>query len=168
MSTMLHPLRAEAEALCAGIRRDRGEGLYIARGMLPASRLFVCESRGDWIVLRPGPGGILAFSAWLDAPEVFGFGPFSGRSWARADMTLFCQGVKLLETDCPSPDALLYARAVRRRAAALLRQHSAEGGAIPLCMRIAQTLLLRVNVSEFPSLLPDTTAGLPQCGPKNP
>lgn len=139
----VHPLRAEAQRLCSGIRRDRADGLYIARGTLPTSPLFLQTQRGEWSVLVPSAEGIAAFSRYLDGPEAFGFAQFCGRPTCAEDIALLCRGIKLLESAAPRSEAALYERAVRERAAVLLRLHAPFGGTLPLCMRIARALHLK-------------------------
>ena len=135
-----HPLREAADRL-AKVQRDRGDGLYIARATLPASELFLQEERAGWTVLLPSDRAIELLETWLDAPENSGFERFNEHGCEREDRVLLAQALKLMETNCRKNDILLYERALRQRAAVLLRTHSKTGGrALSLCMRIVRRL----------------------------
>ena len=137
----MHPLRAAAEEISPKIRRDREDGLYVLYGPAAQHAYFEQLQRGEWTVLVPSSDGIAALEAFLCTPQPFGFDQFSGRKPDAEGMRLLCQGIKLLEAESASAEALLYERAIRRRAAQLLRKHDkANGGTLPLCMRIAETI----------------------------
>ena len=133
-----HPLRTAAESLCRSVRRDRADGLYIARETIAQHPFFIQEPRGEFTVLHPSKAGAQAFSEWLGGDSTFGFERFSGRDLAQEDCFLLASGIKLLETACTSAQAVQFEKAVRQRAALLLRTHNdTDGGALEICMRIA-------------------------------
>lgn len=139
-----HPLRIAAEQLCPGIRRDRAEGLYIAPAPLPQHPFFIQKLRGPLVVLLPSGAGVQALCGYFGPIGAYGFSRFEGRPLSDNDLHLLCEAVKLSETACSPAQAALYEKTLRRRAAVLLREHQTdEGGALPLCMHIAKTLVPR-------------------------
>ena len=137
----MHPLRSAAEEISPKIRRDREDGLYVLYGPAAQHVYFEQLQRGEWTVLVPSSDGIAALEAFLRTPQPFGFDQFTDRKPDAEDMRLLCHGIKLLEAESTSAEALLYERAIRRRAAQLLRLHNeTNGGTLPLCIRIAETL----------------------------
>lgn len=136
-----NPLRIAAESLSPKIRRDRGPGLYIAYGHLPEHPFFTQELRGEFTALHPSAAGMRAFREWLSADDVPGFANFTDRSLFYDDVVLLSRGIKLLETASSAEELLGFERAVRQRAALLLRNHDlAAGGTLSVCMQIAKEL----------------------------
>lgn len=137
-----HPLRAAARQLCPQIRRDRGDGLYIARDALPEHEFFLQRRREGFTVLLPTEAGMAALRGWLGSEAAPGFSAFEGRPVSEDDTALLCEGIKLLETACAPAQAAQYEKALRQRAAVLLRKRKTdEGGALPLCMLIVQAIV---------------------------
>ncbi|MDO4739654.1 MAG: hypothetical protein Q4A66_03220 [Eubacteriales bacterium] len=142
-----NPLREAAERLCPRIRRDRAEGLYIARGPLPAHPFFSQTARGEHIVLLPTQAACGALSQALPTARRPGFAPFTGRPFGQEDALLLARAVKLLETGGSAAELFSLERSLRQYAAVLLRTKATDaGGALPLCMRIVETL--RTNGKE--------------------
>ena len=141
-SRAVHPLRAAAELISPQIRRDRGDGLYILRGQAAAHPYFQNIERHGWTIFIPSKEGMQALDRYLDVQLQPGFIQFIGRPSSAEDISLLCRGIKLMETVCSEADVLKYEYDVRRRAALILRQHDKNaGGALPLCMRIAEKIL---------------------------
>lgn len=145
----LHPLRTAAEEISVRIRRDRGDGLYILRGQAEPHPYFIISGRDGWSVFVPSEEGMDALDMYLNVPVPSGFAQFAARSVSSEDMRLLCRGIKLLETGCPQSEALQFENDVRRRAAQILRTHDKNtGGALPLCIRIAEKILKERKETE--------------------
>ena len=136
-----HPLRNEAERLCPGLKRSRGDGLYTYKAINCTPELTAVWSGSSTGELIPTEKGIHAMRAYLIKkckPDPL-YSVYASRPYTLEDILLLCKGIKLFE-NCTPAALTAYDRTIREACAEKLRIQSASGGTLDICRMIVMLL----------------------------